>query len=231
MDFTIAPKSANFLHIVTAGTGKTGVGVASFTPNALFEIQSGSGGPDLRITQTGNNNVGFSLVNTSQRTDFTIRATASGLCTVNESVVWRDTTGGADLFCIAPVSGNSIFLGNVKLPSLNMTQALLLSGTQPTIAGAGCGGSAASIGTSNGTASFVVNVGTAPTTACTVTMPTASNGWNCYATDISTNSTTVFLQKQTATGASSITITNFNDVAVGANFSANDVLQVSCFAR
>jgi hypothetical protein len=41
----------------------------------------------------------------------------------------------------------------------------------------------------------------------------------------------VFLQKQTATGASSITITNFNDVAVGANFSANDVLQVSCFAR
>jgi hypothetical protein len=108
---------------------------------------------------------------------------------------------------------------------------LLISNTAPTIAGAGCGGSAASIATNNGTAAFSVGVGTAPTTACTVTLPTATNGWNCYATDITTNSTTVFLQKQSGGSASTAIITNYNDVAVAANFTANDVLQMSCFAR
>lgn len=114
---------------------------------------------------------------------------------------------------------------------LNAPTNVLISTTAPTIAAGGCGGAAASIATNNGTAAFSVNVGTTPTTACTITMPTAANGWNCFATDITTNSTTVFLQKQTATGATSVTITNFNDVAVGANFTASDILQVSCFAR
>jgi hypothetical protein len=55
---------------------------------------------------------------------------------------------------------------------------LLISTTAPTIAGAGCGGSAASIANNNGTAAFTINVGTAPTSGgCTITLPTAANGW------------------------------------------------------
>src|SRR4029077_15390595 len=70
----------------------------------------------------------------------------------------------------------------------------------PTIGTNGCGGSGANISTNNGSASFTINVGSAPTAACTFTLPIpAATGWNCTASDLTTNSTTVFVQKQTAT--------------------------------
>jgi hypothetical protein len=108
---------------------------------------------------------------------------------------------------------------------------VLLSPTAPTIAAGGCGGAAASIVTNNGTAAFSINVGTTPTTACTVTLPTATNGWNCTGTDITTQSTSVFFQKQTATGTTSATITNFNTAGTATNLVASDIMQVNCFAR
>jgi hypothetical protein len=111
---------------------------------------------------------------------------------------------------------------------------LLISPTAPTIAAGGCGGAAASIPTNNGPSSFTVNVGTTPTSAgCVIGLPTATNGWNCSATDITTNSTSVFLQKQTAAGSSTtqVTIVNYSDVAVATAPTASDIWQVSCFAR
>jgi hypothetical protein len=108
----------------------------------------------------------------------------------------------------------------------------LITPFAPTIAAKGCGGAGASIATSNGPASFTINVGTAPTAACTITLPiTAATGWNCTASDLTTSSTNVFLQKQTATTTTTATISNFNDVAVASDFVANDILAVSCFAR
>jgi hypothetical protein len=131
-------------------------------------------------------------------------------------------------------TGNNVVTdtgATIKTPTIQEA-ALLISPTAPTIAGAGCGGSAATILSNNGTASFTINTGTAPTTACTVTMPAAATDWNCYATDYTTNSTSVFLQKQTnAISTTSVTITNFNDVAVATNFVANDKVRVSCFAQ
>lgn len=110
---------------------------------------------------------------------------------------------------------------------------LLFSTTAPTIAAAGCGGSAAAIsGTPNGTASFNVNVGTAPTSGgCTVTLPTAATGWNCFVTDLTTNSTSVFVQKQTGGSATTAILQNFSDVAVATAPSASDIYHVSCFAN
>lgn len=108
----------------------------------------------------------------------------------------------------------------------------LITPFAPTIAGNGCGGGGASIAANNGPASFSINVGTAPATACTFTLPIAAvSGWNCIASDLTTSSTSVFLQKETATTTTTATITNFNDVAVGSNFVAGDTLAVSCFAR
>jgi len=104
--------------------------------------------------------------------------------------------------------------------------ALWYSVSNPTIAGAGCGGSAASIVTANGTAAFKINVGTTPSSACTFTMPAAATGWNVSCNDITTQSTSVFVQKQTgAESTTSVTITNFNDVAVATAFAASDVLK------
>lgn len=121
--------------------------------------------------------------------------------------------------------------GGFALGAAGLHGTLLLSQTAPTIAAAGCGGAAASITVNNGTAAFKVGVGTTPGSACTITMPSATTGWNCFATDITTNSTSVFLQKQTgAESQTSVVITNFNDVAVATAFVASDVLKVSCYA-
>lgn len=108
---------------------------------------------------------------------------------------------------------------------------LLISPTAPTIAAGGCGGAAASIATNNGTAAFTVNVGTTPTSACTITMPAATTGWACSAVDVTTNSTSVFYQKQSPAGSQTTTqivITNFSDVAVATAFVASDIVRVSC---
>jgi hypothetical protein len=107
----------------------------------------------------------------------------------------------------------------------------LISLTAPTIAAGGCGGAAASITANNGTAAFKIGVGTTPGSACTVTMPAATTGWNCAASDITTQSTTVSMQRQTgAESTTSVTITNFSDVTAPAAFVANDVLKVICMA-
>lgn len=120
--------------------------------------------------------------------------------------------------------------GRINIGAIGMPN-LLASSTAPTIAAAGCGGGAAAIASNNGTAAFKINVGTTPGSACTITMPTATTGWNCYATDITTNSTSVFLQKQTgAESQTSVTITNFSDVAVATAFTASDILKVACTA-
>jgi hypothetical protein len=108
----------------------------------------------------------------------------------------------------------------------------LITPFAPTIAANGCGGGGATIAANNGPASFTINVGTSPATACSFTLPiAAATGWNCTASDLTTSSTNVFLQKQTATTTTTATITNFNDVAVASKFSAGDILAVSCFAR
>lgn len=108
----------------------------------------------------------------------------------------------------------------------------LITPFAPAIAANGCGGAGANIAANNGPASFTINVGTAPSTACTFMLPiTAATGWNCTASDLTTSSTNVFLQKQTATTTKTATITNFNDVGVASSFVASDTLAVSCFAR
>jgi hypothetical protein len=122
-------------------------------------------------------------------------------------------------------------LAQLYINNANGTQTLLISNAAPTIAAGGCGGSAASISNNNGTGAFWINTGTAPTAAgCTVTLPTASAGWNCFVTDITTNSTSVFLQKQTGGSTTTAILQNFSDVAVATAPTANDIYRVSCHA-
>lgn len=127
-----------------------------------------------------------------------------------------------------------LFVGGTLNPrtglGFGVSDILADSVTSPTIANSGCGGAAASISSSNGTTSFKINVGTTPGSACTFTMPTATTGWNVKCDDITTQSTSVFVQKQTgAESTTSVTITNFSDVAVPTAFVASDILK--CTAR
>lgn len=120
---------------------------------------------------------------------------------------------------------------NLQVPGLNVTN-LLLSSTAPTIAGAGCGGSGATIASNNGTADFTINTGTAPTSGgCTVTMPAAATAWDCSVNDITTTSATVFLQKKTGGSTTSVILQNFSTTPAAAAPVASDVWEVRCTAR
>lgn len=109
------------------------------------------------------------------------------------------------------------------------TTNLLISGAAPTISSGF--GTSPSISANNGTAAFRVNVGTGgAATTGVVGLPTATTGWNCTCTDITTASTTVFLCKQTASSTTTATIGNFNTAGAAAAWVASDIVAMSCFA-
>ncbi len=118
--------------------------------------------------------------------------------------------------------------------SLNFT-SLFASPTAPTITGAGCGGTVAAIQNANGTASFEIFTGTAPTSAgCTVTFPAAAHHWICPTiTHTSAVSTTNFIILQTgALSSTSVTFQLFSDVAAATAPAASDTWAVSgCYAN
>jgi len=112
--------------------------------------------------------------------------------------------------------------------------SLLISPTAPTIAGAGCGGTVAAIQNANGTSSFDIFTGTAPTSGgCTITMPAAAHHWHCEANHTSAISTTNFIIQQTDNGASttSVTLQLFSDVAAATAPAASDTWRTTCTAN
>lgn len=138
------------------------------------------------------------------------------------------TLNGATFASPGTIGGTSP--GIAQFTQLILTHAFALSNI-PTITGAGCGGSAASIPSANGTVAFTINVGTAPASSgCTVTLPTATTGWNCSVNDFTTISTSVFVQKQTASTTGSATFVNYSSVAVATAPSASDIYHVQCSA-
>lgn len=192
----------------TLGTGGT----------ASSGSTTGSGGnflviPGLRGSGGGTNGTNGSMI---VRAGFT-----------NIGVVFRvQNSVSTSNFTVAD-SGNVVSNGSVTTTGL-LTTNLLISSTAPTItSGFGTG---ASISANNGTGAFRVGVGTSSAATGIIGLPTASAGWNCSCADITTNSATVFLCKQTSSSTTSATIGNFNTSAAGAAWADNDVLAVSCFA-
>lgn len=105
----------------------------------------------------------------------------------------------------------------------------VISTTAPTI-GSGFGTSP-TIVASNGTAAFQVNVGTGGTASSgVITMPAAVNGWSCSAADVTTQSSSVFLTKQTASTTTSVTITNYNTAGAATAWVASDKINMMCMA-
>jgi hypothetical protein len=104
----------------------------------------------------------------------------------------------------------------------------LESSTAPTIS-SGFGTAASIVG--NGTAAFMVNVGTSPAHNGIIRLPKAATGWNCFAFDLS--SPTVgggYYVKQVAGSTTSITLAGYDASGSPNNWAANDILRVSCFA-
>lgn len=85
------------------------------------------------------------------------------------------------------------------------------------------------IGNVNGTAFFTVTIGTGGSASTgVISLPTTAHGWRCTADDVSTQTSTVFVTKQTTDTASTATLGNFNTSGAAAAWNAGDVLLVSC---
>jgi len=202
---------------MNAGLGIAGTGVGTGTTVYALELSgtsSSTGGAQIFTGQLAvNANERFRV----EPSDGTIRASSFQINALSGGLL----TGATN----ASISS----AGVIKGTAFNATN-LLISATAPTISSGF--GTSPSIATNNGTAAFTVNVGTGGTaTSGVIGLPTATNGWNCFCTDITTNSSTVFACKQTASSTSSATIGNFNTSAAAAAWVASDILSVSCFAR
>jgi hypothetical protein len=159
----------------------------------------------------------------------------------NGSIILQtSTSGNTGVISMQDVGGNTMFSCTTATTAANDQCTIgrklnvvssWLSSAAPTITGAGCGGSLATIASHNGTAVFTINVGTTPGSACTVTFPyTATNGWACFANDITTQSTNVSIQRKTSGTTTTCVITNFSDVTVATAFVANDIVEVHAFS-
>jgi hypothetical protein len=146
------------------------------------------------------------------------------------------TTSGTATFTAPSVAGtrtnNVVSTNSMLIPGISIV-TLADSATLPTIAGAGCGGSGATIINANGTAAFEIGTGTTPTSGgCTVTMPAAAHSWTCSANSISAITTTDFVIVQTgAISTTSVVLQVFSDVAAASAPIASDTWRVMCRAN
>jgi len=146
------------------------------------------------------------------------------------SAVAHDISFAASGTRTLAIQSNAIYMqGNIfNLATLHAW----INTSAPTITGAGCGGSGASIASQNGSSAFEVNVGTSNTGTCTISMPaTVANAWLCQATDTTTNSTSVFITKQSGLSNTQVVLKNYSDVAVNGAWTDSDVLGVTCTAQ
>jgi hypothetical protein len=108
--------------------------------------------------------------------------------------------------------------------------SVLFHGTAPTISSGF--GTSPTIPNNNGTAAFTINVGTgAVATSGVIGLPAASNGWNCYATDITATAAHTTLEtRQTASTTTTATIESQNRATGAATaWAASSILRVACF--
>ena len=114
--------------------------------------------------------------------------------------------------------------GNFAMSSVPNGTSYIIAFNQPSISSGF--GSGASTGGNVGTKGFTVNVGTGGSASSGVLgfNPVATTGWHCHCDDVTTQSATVFVTKQTASATNSCTIGNFNTAGTAAAWVASDTL-------
>jgi hypothetical protein len=185
----------------------------------------------LRNADANAHSVTLGHLNIGTLTDqtFPLYVQGAGATSATFSFVIKDSGGSTnEFFC--QDNGVCTSVGGFNLQGgLQVNGKQVASPTAPTISSGF--GSSPSIVAHNGTMAFEVNVGTGGSaTSGVIGLPTATTGWNCYVTDITTASSTVFLTKQTASSTTSCTVGNFNTAGAAAAWVASDRLRVSAFA-
>lgn len=140
--------------------------------------------------------------------------------------------GGVSQFSVSntgAVAALGIFTGTDFQPLANGSLALARSAWIRTAPSGPVACTSPTVTWSNGTAVFQIDVGTtcAAVTTLVVTLPSTTNGYGCAAANMS-NATTV---TQTAGGATTVTLTNYNKTTgVAAAWTDGDDIRVWCTA-
>lgn len=209
-------------------------------PSNVFSIRksslvSGCGFFNLSGFSLGTTNHGLSISDTAcpifNGQSFAVRNSSGtsdpviGMNSSNQTVIQGDGTGQAILLQPNPgTSTVSVVPGGVNIVQSG-TAVLTIGTAAPTISS---GFNAGSVSASNGTASFVVAVGTGSASSTGVIgLPTTRSGWNCYAT----NQSRADLVLETNSSTNSATLTNYSTTFTATNWTSGDNILVSCFGR
>ena len=140
----------------------------------------------------------------------------------NTAGVCLGLVGPGGAFFSPPLTGDTINPSTFQMGG----NLIATSSTVPTL-GSGWG-TGATITASN-TMAFKIVVGTGGSSAGSITLPTAVNGWLAFAADV-TNGSTLFLQL-TASSATSVTFTSYSvTTGAAAPMSAGDIVLVNAIA-
>lgn len=215
-DTGISRISANLLGIGNATQGDFSGGLKF----ATLQIPNGAAAEYATIAWVSNfMNVGPI---TNGGTDRSLRMIAGG---TTGAVLLN--TNGTDRWFVSAAAGN---LTNTSTGFFSAATNLAFSPTAPTVSSGF--GTSPSVPTNNGTQSFTINVGTGGVaTSGVIGLPTATNGWVVKCEDLTTQSATVFVQKQTATATNTATIGNFNTAGAAAAWVASDILHCTAVGR
>jgi hypothetical protein len=160
-----------------------------------------------------------------------IKGSSTGVTTIataNSSATDYTATLPANTGAIAELNLAQTFSATQTFSSGISVANLAVSATAPTISSGF--GTSPSVTANNGTAAFRINVGTGGTaTDGVVGLPTAANGWNCFASDITTPATGHTI-KQSAGTTTSVTLTNYNNAGTATAWAASDIIIVNCMA-
>lgn len=219
-----------FSALLTGTLGETITGAAvNLNASSNFATNVGTGTTTSTVTLGGGSNV-VAINGTANTIAGSTSNTITGATNINASNNAATNIGSGTTTSTVTIGGgsNAVNLtstasGSVKFPNL------LISGTAPTISSGF--GTTPSVTHNNGTASFSINVGTgAAATSGVVGLPTASNGWSCYASD--TGTTPTGQTEPTASSTTTVTLTNFSrTTGVAIAWTASEIIQVSCFAN
>jgi hypothetical protein len=167
-------------------------------------------------------------------------------------VSFYNTAGSTRTGYIQEATGNLAFVGEVASSTLQFyasnalihttnttgitlgnTRALLfgtspvMTNTAPTIAAGLC--TSPAVTSSNGTAAFLLTVGTscAGVSTGTLTMPAAATGWVCHFANVTAPASNV--PSQTGGTTTSVTFTNYaRTTGLAADFTASNAIRVMC---